>query len=149
MRPRRWEFGGKSLTSAGGSDIFLAKYECNGQLLWVLQAGGSGDDAANDLAFDAGANIYVTGWFVGPASFESLGGQPRTVSGSDETVFVAFGCVPAPLGSSPSTAVMRLRLIRMHMFYTLQECRRAKPFSPLLAGQPIPFQAPEAGTCFW
>jgi len=89
LRPRRWDFGGKSLTSAGGSDIFLAKYECNGQLLWVLQAGGSGDDAANDLAFDAGGNIYVTGWFVGPASFESLGGQPRTVSGSDETVFVA------------------------------------------------------------
>jgi hypothetical protein len=82
-------FGGKSLTSAGGSDIFLAKYECNGQLLWVLQAGGSGDDSANDLAFDAGGNIYVTGWFVGPASFESLGGQPKTVSGGDETVFVA------------------------------------------------------------
>ena len=74
MRPRRWDFGGKSLTSAGGSDIFLAKYECNGQLLWVLQAGGSGDDAANDLAkhwYDEGRYVEahsllqpIYSWFV-------------------------------------------------------------------------------------
>jgi beta-propeller repeat-containing protein len=82
-------FGGKTLTSAGGSDIFLAKYARGGQLLWLVQAGGSGDDAANDLSLDEVGNIYVTGWFVGPASFGSVSGPSRIVSGSDETVFIA------------------------------------------------------------
>jgi len=82
-------FGGKSLTSAGGADIFLAKYATGGRLLWLIQAGGSGDDAASSLALDPAGNAYVTGWFVGTASFGSAGGQSKTVTGGDETIFIA------------------------------------------------------------
>jgi hypothetical protein len=82
-------FGGKSLTSAGGTDIFLAKYATGGRLLWLIQAGGSGDDAANSLALDPAGNAYVTGWFVGTATFRSAGGQSKTVTGGDETIFIA------------------------------------------------------------
>jgi hypothetical protein len=82
-------FGGKTLTSAGNADIFLAKYARRGELLWLIQAGGSGEDAANDLALDRVGNVYVTGRFVGTASFGSAGGESKTVTGSDETVFIA------------------------------------------------------------
>jgi hypothetical protein len=33
-------FGAQVLTSAGGSDIFVARYAADGSLLWVKQAGG-------------------------------------------------------------------------------------------------------------
>ncbi len=82
-------FGGKTLTSVGGGDIFLAKYARGGDLLWLIQAGGSGDDAANDVALDRMGNAYVTGWFVSTASFGSASGESKTVTGSDETVFIA------------------------------------------------------------
>src|SRR3954451_3051474 len=55
-------FGGKTLTSAGSADIFLAKYATGGKLLWLIQAGGFGDDEANSFALDPAGNVYLTGW---------------------------------------------------------------------------------------
>jgi hypothetical protein len=82
-------FGGKTLTSAGSADIFLAKYATGGKLLWLIQAGGFGDDESNSFALDPAGNVYLTGWFVGTASFGSAGGQSKTVTGSDESIFIA------------------------------------------------------------
>src|SRR5271165_4533162 len=45
-------FGSTTLTSVGGQDIFLAKYAGPGDLLWIVQAGGSSDDSGQEIAFD-------------------------------------------------------------------------------------------------
>src|SRR5512132_2466771 len=42
-------FGSQTLSSQGGADIFLAKYGSGGHLLWIVQAGGAGDDIGFDL----------------------------------------------------------------------------------------------------
>ena len=83
------KFGDKVLNSAGGSDIFLAKFERSGELSCLLQAGGPGDDIGNDLALDLAGNIYVTGSFTDSATFPSVHGPAKTVTGVGQTVFLA------------------------------------------------------------
>ncbi len=59
-------FGSITLTNAGGTipvDLFVAKYDPNGNVLWARRAGGGGVDVANRVAADAGGNIWVTGRF--------------------------------------------------------------------------------------
>lgn len=82
-------FGNKTFTSAGGTDIFLAKFGRSGELLWLIQAGGSGDDVGNDIALDREQNIYVAGSFTDSATFPSINGPSRTVTGAAETIFLA------------------------------------------------------------
>jgi hypothetical protein len=82
-------FGNRVLNSAGGSDIFLAKFERSGELRWLLQAGGPGDDIGNDIALDLAGNIYVTGSFTDSATFPSVHGPAKTVTGVGQTIFLA------------------------------------------------------------
>ena len=72
-------FGGVSLTSAGGQDIFVAKYQPNGALIWAVRFGGTGDDTAQSIAVDRSGNVVVTGSFNGAATignntYNSYGG---------------------------------------------------------------------------
>jgi gliding motility-associated-like protein len=60
-------FGGITLNSAGPNDIFLVKYDANGNVLWAKSAGGSGDDVAYAVAADASGNSYITGYFKSPS----------------------------------------------------------------------------------
>jgi hypothetical protein len=65
--------------SHGFTDAFLAKYDGNGQLLWVRGAGSDSEDGANDVITDSQGNIYMCGYFGGIAYFDDLqvigGGQ--------------------------------------------------------------------------
>ncbi len=65
------EFGGTQLVSAGGEDIFVAKYHPNGALLWVQQFGGPGDDRATAMCRDAAGGIDVAGNFSGTVLFDT------------------------------------------------------------------------------
>ncbi len=46
-------------------DIFLAKYDDNGNVLWAKSAGGGGMDVPGSVATDDSGNIYLTGSFTG------------------------------------------------------------------------------------
>ena len=83
------KFGDRVLNSAGGSDIFLAKFDRAGELRWLLQAGGTGDDVGNDIALDLAGNIYVTGSFTDSAIFPSIHGPSKTVTGVGQDIFLA------------------------------------------------------------
>ena len=60
-------FGTDTLTNFGGTympfDIFLAKYDSNGNVLWARGAGGDSWDRGNALYADNSGNVYVAGWF--------------------------------------------------------------------------------------
>lgn len=58
-----------TLTSAGNVDIFVARYDNAGALLWAKQAGGAGYDQASGVAIDASGNSYITGYFRDSATF--------------------------------------------------------------------------------
>src|SRR6187401_3191702 len=51
---------GLSLTSNGFYDIVIAKYNCEGDLVWIKKAGGWNEDRAYGLALDNAGHIYVT-----------------------------------------------------------------------------------------
>ncbi|MCK9421537.1 MAG: T9SS type A sorting domain-containing protein [Bacteroidales bacterium] len=51
------------LNSAGGSDIFFAKYDSSGNYLWAKAIGGTNDDIGARIAVDGSGSVYITGWF--------------------------------------------------------------------------------------
>jgi len=78
-------FGGSDLTSAGIIDIFMAKYDANGNHIWSRRIGGSSNDYAWDVAVDAAGNIALTGSFQSTVDF----GGGNLTSAGDEDIFVA------------------------------------------------------------
>ena len=56
------EFSGVSVPTYGDYDIFLAKYNCHGDLVWVRTAGGLNGDDAFSLVLNSTGQIYLTGW---------------------------------------------------------------------------------------
>lgn len=83
-------FGTHSVRAAGLGDAFIAKYDTNGNNLWV-HAGGSttsfAGDPAKAIAVDGANNFYVTGDYTGTASFDGLTVTNTGTSGTD--IFVA------------------------------------------------------------
>jgi hypothetical protein len=73
-------FGSITITNAGGNDVFLAKYDPSGNVLWAKSVGGTGDDSANGVGTDASGNVFITGSFLsssisfGTTSFTNGGG---------------------------------------------------------------------------
>lgn len=51
------------LSSAGGTDIFFAKYDSSGNYLWAKSIGGSNEDVGARIAVDNSGSVYITGWF--------------------------------------------------------------------------------------
>ncbi len=60
---------GKSLTSSGNTDAFVAKYNSSGECQWAKKAGGSGLDYSTKAALDDGGNLFAAGAFSGNADF--------------------------------------------------------------------------------
>jgi len=65
--------GSDTLTGAGGSDIFLARYNNMGVVQWAIAGGGAGSDASSSISSDASGNIYLTGHFENTFTFGGLG----------------------------------------------------------------------------
>ena len=45
-------FGSVVLTGSGGTDIFVAKYDAGGAVVWVQKAGGAASEQGRKLAED-------------------------------------------------------------------------------------------------
>ncbi|MDB6123035.1 MAG: hypothetical protein JWQ71_2028, partial [Pedosphaera sp.] len=79
-------FSGTILTNLGSADIFVAKYNSAGTLLWAKLAGGNGYDAGNGIAVDSAGNSYVTGFFYSTSA--NFGNITLTNNGQNN-IFVA------------------------------------------------------------
>ncbi len=62
-------FDGVPVVSAGGDDIFVAKYDPAGNILWVQAAGGPNDDRGLAITTGPEGQLYLTGFFGGNANF--------------------------------------------------------------------------------
>ena len=52
-----------TLTNIGSTDIFLAKYDAQGDLIWICQAGGVADDVTYRSAVSSAGDVYLTGYY--------------------------------------------------------------------------------------
>lgn len=67
-------FGTFTLESSGQDDydVFVAKIAAaSGKFEWAFGGGSAAHDEAKDLALDSKGNVYVTGYYKGPAVFGS------------------------------------------------------------------------------
>ena len=62
-------FGTTPITSAGGSDTFIAKIDANGTWQWVTRAGGPNHDSGHSVSALADGSAVLIGRFQGTASF--------------------------------------------------------------------------------
>nr|WP_294860328.1 gliding motility-associated C-terminal domain-containing protein [uncultured Fluviicola sp.] len=69
----------------GNGDIYIAKYNPTGSLIWEKTFGGSYSDRAIDLAIGADQNIVITGQFFGTVSFGSI---TLTSSANSKDIFI-------------------------------------------------------------
>lgn len=83
------DFGGGLLTSAGGHDIFLVKFDKNGYHEWSQRFGDADEQGTYAVAVtaDRDGNIIITGQFQGTMDF---GGGTLTCSGSDDIFLAKF-----------------------------------------------------------
>lgn len=82
-------FSSTTLTNAGWTDIFLAKYDASGNVLWAKSAGGTGTDEAYSITIDASGNNYITGYFRSPTiSFASTSLTNTDNTGNTTDIFL-------------------------------------------------------------
>lgn len=75
---------GTSITkiSNGAEDIFMAKYDSLGKLLWVNTAGSNVTDVATSIAADNQNNVYLGGNFANPSGTTTFGSLSISNTGS-------------------------------------------------------------------
>jgi hypothetical protein len=66
--------------NAGGDDIWLSKYDGDGNPIWSQQFGSAADDFANSILMDASHNIYLTGRTAGDLGATNARGQDAFVA---------------------------------------------------------------------
>ncbi len=64
-------FDGLTLNSLGNSDGFIAQYDNSGNIQFLKSLGGGGNDLINGVGFDTNNNMYITGWFMNSATFDT------------------------------------------------------------------------------
>jgi hypothetical protein len=78
-------FGAFDLVSAGSQDIYVAKYDSNGTVLWARRAGGTSFESGLGLASDDAGNVVVTGSFRDSFMY----GSTQLTSAGAADIFVA------------------------------------------------------------
>lgn len=69
-------FEKNKIGNKGNYDLFIAKYDPDGHLLWIKAGGGAGSDNGHGVAVDEMGHVFVTGTVVGELTLDevSLGG---------------------------------------------------------------------------
>ncbi|MFN8144542.1 MAG: T9SS type A sorting domain-containing protein [Bacteroidia bacterium] len=80
------QIGTSSFSSNGADDVFLAKFDSLGNVLWAKTMGGTDYDAASAISIDLNNNIYITGVFYSDSiNFDNITLYNRGIS----NIFIA------------------------------------------------------------
>jgi uncharacterized delta-60 repeat protein len=84
------EAGQTVLTSAGGDDVVLARFNTDGTLAWAKRAGGSNYEYASAISSFSDGSCVVTGYYEGTAVFgPGEAAQTTLTLGGVRDIFVA------------------------------------------------------------
>ncbi len=84
-------FGNTELTNngiEGTSDVFIAKYNDSGSLLWAKNFGGVGDDRSISIKTNSKGSFVLTGWFKSPSL--TMGGVTLSNAGGSDILIARF-----------------------------------------------------------
>ena len=93
-----------TLTSAGGTDVFVSKLDGSGNLVWARRMGGSSADRGLGIAVASDDSVYTSGYFQGTANFDPAGGACNLASAGNSDVFVTNFANHPPSGIAISAA---------------------------------------------
>ncbi|MDI3285142.1 hypothetical protein [Polyangium sp. 15x6] len=79
------DIGGQTLTSAGNSDVFVARIEPTGKVSWAKSLGGAGTESDGSLVVDAKGQILVSGYYEGAPNL-GAGALPDTGQADGEMI---------------------------------------------------------------
>jgi len=82
------DLGGGALQNAGKDDIFLAKFDNNGNHIWSRRFGGSNYDGLSSISVDSSGNVYGTGYFQ--SMNIDFGGCPLPNAGGEDIFFIKY-----------------------------------------------------------
>jgi hypothetical protein len=88
-------FGGATLTSAGGYDVFVVKYSPSGVLLWAKRFGGLWDEVGRAVALDTNNNILLATTLQSVNA--DFGGIPLTSVGYTDIALTKLSAAGATL----------------------------------------------------
>ncbi len=77
-------FGPNTLAFTGWNDLFVAKYDNAGNVVWARGAGGGKLDVANAVTLDNDGNVYIAGMFENYAVFSGT-----AITDSDRGIYLA------------------------------------------------------------
>lgn len=77
-----------NLVSAGNEDIFISKFDNNGNFTWARRFGGPTNDFCNTIKLDQGGNIYFNGYFENTADFDPGTGVFNLTSAGSTDIFI-------------------------------------------------------------
>jgi hypothetical protein len=78
-----------NLTSAGNDDIFIAKYDSSGGLVWAKAIGGIWWDAGGVISVDANNDVIVAGYFEDTVDFDPGAGTFNLTSVGYNDIFIS------------------------------------------------------------
>lgn len=79
---------GYTLVNSGAGDIFLAKFDTNGNCNWAKKAGDGGSNQANAVTCTPAGNVVIAGSFNNPTL--SFGTYTLTNNGNDDAFVASF-----------------------------------------------------------
>ena len=84
--------GTTNLSAADAQNVFFAKYNSSGELVWAKSVGGSSSATGRSIAVDGSENVYVTGYFYETTvDFDPGSGTTNlTPAGRDDVFFAKY-----------------------------------------------------------
>lgn len=84
------ELNETTLVSSGDADIYVAKYNSDGILVWAKKGGGAGADLVLGIATNPDDSVLVSGYFRSTAIFgQGEANQTTLISAGDTDIFIA------------------------------------------------------------
>ena len=77
-----------NLTSVGSNDVFISKFDSNGNFIWAKSMGGPSYDTAFDIVVNGTGDIFFTGYFSDTADFDPSAGIHDLTSAGGNDLFI-------------------------------------------------------------
>ncbi len=82
-------FGSSSITNLGTNNIFVAKYDPAGAIVWAKSVGGTGDDEGAAIGVNWHGEAFITGFYTSASC--PIGGNTLTNAGTQDFFIAKLG----------------------------------------------------------